>query len=117
MSTLQEFTHDRFIRILDGMISDVHEIAKDKGFWDKPRNDAEMMMLIVTEIAEAVEGQRHGNGPSEHIPHFSCVEEELADAVIRIMDYCGGRGVRLAEAIVAKMKFNATRARMHGKKF
>jgi len=74
-------------------------------------------MLVVTELAEAVEALRKGNPESEKIPGFSHVEEELADAVIRIMDLCGGRKYRLHEAILAKMKHNADRPMMHGKEF
>lgn len=82
------------------------------------RNDGELLMLIVTELAEACEGLRHGNGPSDHIPEFSFAEEELADAVIRIADMCAARGWRLGEAIVAKMAFNKGRSHKHGgKKF
>src|SRR4051812_19887045 len=39
------------------------------------RNDSEMLMLTVTELAEAVEGLRHGNPASDHIPEFSFAEE------------------------------------------
>ena len=35
-----------------------HAIAKSKGFWDKPRNTGEALMLVVTELAEAMEAHR-----------------------------------------------------------
>ena len=35
-----------------------HSIAKEKGFWDKERNMGEALMLIVTELAEAMEAYR-----------------------------------------------------------
>lgn len=81
------------------------------------RNDAELLMLMVTELAEACEGLRHGNGPSEHIPEFSCLEEELADTIIRILDMAAARNCRIGEAVIAKMKYNAGRPDKHGKKF
>jgi hypothetical protein len=56
------------------------------------------------------------NPPSGHIPEFTAAEEELADLVIRVMDFAAGRGHRLAEAILAKHAFNAHRPRMHGGK-
>jgi len=78
-------------------------------------NDGEKIALIHSELSEGFEGVRHGNGPSDHIPEFSMLEEEMADAVIRILDYSGAKELRLGEAILAKMTFNATRAYKHGK--
>ena len=45
------------------------------------------------------------------------VPSELADAVIRIADMCGGLGIDLDAAITEKMAFNANRPYKHGKKF
>lgn len=42
-------------------------------------------------------------------------EEELADLVIRIADYSGRFGIDLGGAVLAKMRYNATRPHMHGK--
>lgn len=95
----------------------IHKTAREKGFWDVPRNDSEMLMLIVTELAECCEGIRHGNPLSEHIPKFCATEEELADAIIRILDLGKGRGWRVAQAIIAKMEFNLNRPHKHGKQF
>lgn len=106
-------------RYVDMLCHQVHEIAKDKGWWDvKERNNGELIALMHSELSEALEGLRHGNGPSEHIPEFNCAEEELADTVIRIADMCAARGWRLGEAIIAKMEFNEGRSHKHGgKKF
>lgn len=81
------------------------------------RNEGEMIGLMHSELSEALEGLRHGNPPSEHIPEFNCMEEELADTVIRIADLCKAKGYRLGEAIEAKMAFNEGRPYKHGKKF
>jgi len=91
----------------------VHELLKVLN----NRNDGELLMLIVSELAEALKGLLHGNGPSEHIPEYSCLEEELADTTIRIMDMAAARNCRIGEAVIAKMKYNATRPHKHGKKF
>ncbi len=99
---------------------------RQRGFWDgddgsgdpgKRHNDSEKVMLVVTELAEGVEGLRKGNGPSEHIPDFNCMEEEYADAIIRILDHCAQRGWRIGQAIEAKMRYNLTRPHKHGKAF
>ena len=84
-----------------------HNIAQSKGWWNSDRNDGEMIALMHSELSEALEGIRHGNPASEHIPEFTAVEEEFADVIIRIMDTAHVRGYRVAEAIVEKMKFNA----------
>jgi hypothetical protein len=75
----------------------------------KDRNAGEMLMLIVSEIAEAMEGVRKGL-PDDKLPHRPMEEVELADAMIRIMDYAGARGFDLGGAIKEKALYNVTRA-------
>jgi NTP pyrophosphatase (non-canonical NTP hydrolase) len=103
---------------LDALADEIHQTAVAKGWWEKERNFGEMISLMHSELSEALEGERHGNQPSEHIPEFSAVEEEFADTVIRILDTCKSRNMRIADAIFAKMEYNATRVYKHGgKKF
>lgn len=108
-----------FVRGWISTAADSHHNAKAKGFWEPgvERNDSEMIMLVVTELAEAVEGLRHGNPPDDKVPEFSAAEAEFADAIIRMMDQAHARGWRVAQAIEAKMKFNKGRAHKHGKAF
>jgi NTP pyrophosphatase (non-canonical NTP hydrolase) len=96
----------------------VHELAIEKGWWNEKekRNKAEMIALMHSELSEAIEALRHGDPPSEHIPDFSGVEEEMADIVIRVFDFCEGFGYRLEEAIEAKFNFNEGREHRHGGK-
>lgn len=94
----------------------IHTWMDHQGFW-KSENVGEKLMLITSEIAEAMEADRKDVQKSEHIPNFSGVEEELADAVIRILDFAYHYNLRLADAIVAKTHYNLTRQYQHGKKY
>jgi hypothetical protein len=83
------------------------------------------LALVMGELGETLEAVRKNIGPDSHIPQFTAEEAEVADAVIRLMNYATDRKLRLAEAIVAKNEFNrnrqdhskAGRAAEHGKKF
>lgn len=96
-----------------------HNNAVAKGFWakGKVRNDSEAIMLMVCELAEAVENLRAGCTPDDKIPGYKGIEAELADCIIRIMDLAEKRKWRIAGAIIAKMGYNANRPKLHGKKF
>lgn len=86
---------------------------------ETPRNPAEQLMLIVTELAEACEAFRVGNPPCERpgMEQYSHAAEELADVVIRCFQMAGEHDIQLGEVIQAKMAFNQTRPTKHGKKF
>lgn len=72
------------------------------------RNIMEMLMLIVTEVAEAAEGYRKSL-PDDKLPHRSMLEVELADVLIRIFDLAGYQGLDLGGAVVEKLIYNTTR--------
>lgn len=100
---------------LNNLAQQIHENAKAKGFWDEPRNTGEVFMLIVSELAEALEADRKGKRASmgefdEKIDKYARLgseisqnglferafrlfikdtfEDEIADTVIRILDWC-----------------------------
>jgi len=87
-------------------------------------NHGERFALMHSEISEAMEAHRK-DLVSDHILEFKGVEEELADALIRIFDYCGDNNLRIGEAFVAKLQYNrnrqdhtnAARLSQGGKKF
>lgn len=94
----------------------IHLTAIEHGWWDTDRNTYEALALVHAEVSELVEGLRHGNPPSEHIPAFTAAEEEAADVFIRLLDLAAARGWRIGQAMVAKHAFNAGRPYRHGGK-
>ncbi len=106
-----------FIESFVDLQQDVHITAFKKGWWDKLVSDGERIALMHSELSEALEALRHGNPEDEHCPAFSNLEIELADVIIRIMDYAGGKGLNVAGAIIAKSEYNKTRPYKHGKAF
>jgi NTP pyrophosphatase (non-canonical NTP hydrolase) len=94
----------------------VHATARAHGWWERERNDGEMLALMHSEISEALEALRHPGRCDEHLPHMDPVGLELADVVIRVLDYCGGRGIDLGACLAAKMEYNEGRLYRHGGK-
>lgn len=113
----------------------VHENAKDKGWWDDERQFPEIAALIHAEVSEALEEYRNGrklheiyykhrNGavvsrPEDFPPGWTKPEGipiELADVVIRILDFVGHHKIDIDEAIRIKMAYNKTRPHRHGGK-
>ncbi len=84
-----------------------HGIAKEKGFWDSERNIGEALMLIVTELAEAMEAHRKQDQAN--------FQEELADTFIRLLDLCGGLDLDIESEIAKKCRKNMSRPYKHGK--
>uniref|UniRef100_A0AAU7P217 Nucleoside triphosphate pyrophosphohydrolase protein n=1 Tax=Pseudomonas phage GEC_MRC TaxID=3158843 RepID=A0AAU7P217_9VIRU len=73
------------------------------------RDALHMLMLVTTEIAEAAEGVRK-DLMDDHLPERKMEEVELADAIIRIMDYANVRGLDVAGAMIEKIEYNMTRS-------
>lgn len=76
---------------------------------DPTKNVGELLMLITSEVAEAMEGHRK-RLMDDKIPTRTMLEVELADVVIRCFDMSGGLGLDIAGAIADKLLFNASRA-------
>ena len=126
------------INFLPDIAKQIHLNSKQHGFWDgEAANIPTKLMLIVSEISEAMEAHRKnnfalGNGhiqgvlgwvsDKDFIEHFERTEkdtfqDELADAVIRILDLAEYYGIDLQAHIKAKHRYNTTREFMHGKKY
>lgn len=108
------------------LIKDCHGNAVEKKWWEPGPTFAEGLMLVVSELSEALEAYRSGSelkmieirddflGEVKNKPEG--IPVELADAMIRIFDLAGGFDIPLAEAITLKMKYNRTRSIRHGGK-
>lgn len=102
------------------MTNDLNQLSAichqaNQKWWQDPttgapisRNKGELLMLIVSEIAEAMEGERKGL-MDDKLPHRCMAEVELADALIRIFDYAGAYGLDLQGAFDEKMAYNMQR--------
>lgn len=110
---------------IDDMAGDVHKLAKEKGWWDGyalplNQNDAEIiatkLMLVVTELAEAMEEIRderslYYTGEDGKPEGFAI---ELADAAIRLFDLAEACGFDIEDAMRVKHEYNKTRKHRHG---
>lgn len=102
------------------LMEQAHANAREKGFWDNQESEpcfprqfwVVQLMLIVTELSAAVEALRQRDWQEDF-------ENEMADVWIRLADFCGGIGLgpEMEHAIRAKMEYNGTRPRLHGKLF
>jgi NTP pyrophosphatase (non-canonical NTP hydrolase) len=115
-----------------------HEGAKKKGFWNKQRNIGEALMLVTSELGEAIDAHQKGKFFDRSNTDLKILlnnineesfkrrfkenvkdtfEDELADAVIRLFDLAGGMGVDLEKHILCKLRYNSTRPNLHGKNY
>lgn len=127
---------------LNKLANEVFKGNKEKGFWDKSSRDvrdekdvALKLMLITSELGEAMESHRKGyfaekisfekgikESPEEFQEFFEddikdTFEDEIADTIIRLLDMCGGYNIDIDFHIKNKLKYNATRKKLHGKKY
>lgn len=142
----------------------IHQNAVDKGFYDCPKcngegktvairsgcmecqgtgktkdkNFGEQLMLITSELGEALDADREGKIFKERLnigvsikeqveeasdgsifEHYvkDTVEDELADALIRILATCGYKDIDINWHVQQKMLYNDTREAKHGKRY
>jgi hypothetical protein len=72
------------------------------------RNIGELLMLMVSELAEAMEGHRK-NLMDDKLPHRKMFEVELADLVIRVLDTAVHYAPGLESAVMEKLAYNRIR--------
>ena len=133
--------------MLNELAKQIHNNAKNKGFYESEKNIGEILCLIHSELSKALEADRKGR--YSDISYFlerqnqikssyndgtlaikqedfvflfkHCIkdtfEDELADVVIRILDLCAFKGIDLENHIKAKIRYNSSREHKHGKAY
>lgn len=117
----------------------IHQEAKRKGFWNGERNKGELLMLVVSELGEALEADRKKKyaEPVDRFNWFNdwelkeksfdrlnfqdyfkdTFEDEIADAIIRLLDLSAGLGIDIEWHIRNKFAYNQSRPKLHGKSY
>ena len=126
--------------MLNEMAKEIHENAVAHGWWEEERKLPEIVMLCVSELSEALEEYRAGK-PMEYTACTGCpigptdgteckedcngvlkarkpegIAVEMADCIIRILDWCGKEGIDIDSVMTRKMEYNKTRPYRHGGK-
>lgn len=106
------------VKSINGWATEIHELAKEKGWYDLGRSDVETISLIMCEGAEAIEEIRNGKPSYYEVDGKpEGVAVEIGDIVIRCLDMAASRGWNLEEIIQKKHNYNKTRSYRHnGKK-
>ncbi|PHR58822.1 MAG: hypothetical protein COA47_10130 [Robiginitomaculum sp.] len=107
-------TKERQEKVTDALVlltETCHGLAKEGGWWPEgeERDVGNMLMLIVSEVAEALEGDRK-DLMDEHLPHHKMFDVEMADVLIRSFDIIGGLLADTAIAFPEKLLYNINRA-------
>ena len=82
-----------FLAPLPELAVQIHQFNVDAGWWDEYKDDKfdrfeTAMMLVVSELSEALEGCRK-NLMDDKLPDFKMFDVELADASLRLLDMAG----------------------------
>ncbi len=112
----QHFNEEVVIDSVDYVVTVCADSSR-RGGWDDgidytdPYIVGTKLMLVVSEVAEAMEGHRKGL-MDDKLPDRPMVEVELADAVIRIFHLADvlGFGDTFGQTLVRKVKYNDVRA-------
>lgn len=122
--------------MLNDLAKKINVTAQKKGFWRdmnaslsaleahgayadtiKATKDAfiaQKITLVHTELSEAIEAMRNNMYGTEKKSTF---EDEIGDAVMRLLDITAQMNIDIEAQIAWKMDYNLSRAQKHGKEF
>lgn len=119
---------------LNELAAEIHAENKLRGFDVSTEPFPQPVMMIVTELSEAVEADMIGKRAphdwdwevgddeteSDFIGDFmydvkDSVEDELADALIRLLDLTAALGIDIDKHVRLKRRYNKSRPWKHGK--
>lgn len=126
--------------MLNQLASKIRRQNQQKGFDLSDVQTGTQLMLVVSELSEALEAFRRGRYCNKESVQYlmttdfggdfgkkfqktfendvkDTFEDELADALIRILDICAFYEIDIDSHVSLKLQYNATREHKHGKKF
>lgn len=130
------------MQYLNDLAKQIHADNKRRGFDTSKENIGQSLMLVVSELSEALEADRTENW-ADLEAFEECLkagdilasdreyyltksfedeikdtfEDEIADAIIRLLDLAGALGVNIGRHIELKLQYNSTREYKHGKRY
>lgn len=128
-----------FLDAMEKLCKRCYEAMKAKGFWDGDNDNVPTKIALMhSELSEMLEAYRRGNLITDKretvvidgkevlrplsiidrggVGPMGSLEEEAADLLLRLFDFCGRYGIDLGRVTLAKMHYNESRPHKHGGK-